>query len=187
MRAELQSRSGIERLTRSEASRHVGKSDPPCGVRPPPGRGCPPPLPGVLSLARQVAKRSLDAQQVEARREEDGHRLETEAAGWSREQILRLDLQAEGHREVASGVSDYEDLLRNYTTHAAGALPPIIEDAASRLGVQDDPAKVEALGEALARAYMAGADAGQSEVLAQAAEQGVPFTLNQLKSPEDAD
>jgi hypothetical protein len=66
----------------------------------------------------------------------------------------------------------YDDLLRNFTTHAAQALPPIISDAADKLGVRDDAGR-EALGEALARAYMAGADAAQAEFAAQAIEQGV--------------
>lgn len=59
----------------------------------------------------------------------------------------------------------------------------IIESAARALGVADDPVKVKALGEAVLRGYMAGVRAGESEVLSQAAEQGVDFAQAQLGGP----
>ena len=81
-------------------------------------------------------------------------------------------------------MSGFDDLLRNYATHAAQALPPIIGDAADRLGVEVE-AEREALGEALARAYMAGVDAAQAEFAAQAIEQGWNVEVQQQRPPRD--
>jgi hypothetical protein len=81
-------------------------------------------------------------------------------------------------------VTAYDDLLRNYTTHAAQALPPILADAAARLGIESD-AEREALGEALARAYMAGVDAAQAEFAAQAIEQGINLHVRQHRAPPE--
>ncbi len=69
-----------------------------------------------------------------------------------------------------------EDLLRSYATHAAQSLPPLIEALCDRLGVADD-AELEAVSDALAEAFMAGADAGQSEMMAHAAAQGVDLRV----------
>lgn len=76
----------------------------------------------------------------------------------------------------------YDDLLRNFTTHAAQALPPITRDAVEQFGV-DSQAKLEALGELLARAYMAGVDAAQAEFAAQAIEQGVNLQVDPQRPP----
>lgn len=81
-------------------------------------------------------------------------------------------------------MSDYEDLMRNYATHAEQALAPVIREAAAQLGIEDEHAMLEVLGEAMARAYMAGVDAGQSEVMAQAAEQGFNVNLTHLRAPD---
>lgn len=82
-------------------------------------------------------------------------------------------------------MSDYEDLLHNYATHAAQALPPITRDLASALGIPEDDERIGVLGESLARAYMAGAEAGQSETMAQAAEQGFSISVEQLRAPRE--
>lgn len=83
-------------------------------------------------------------------------------------------------------MSYYDDLLRNFATHAAQALPPIVDDAVTRLGLCSD-ADREVLGEVLARAYMAGADTAQAEFAAQAIEQGVNVQVNQLRAPREPD
>jgi hypothetical protein len=53
-------------------------------------------------------------------------------------------------------MSDYSDLMNNYASAGAQDLPPLIEKAADALGITGETEKVETLGEALARAYMAG-------------------------------
>lgn len=90
---------------------------------------------------------------------------------------------ADGQARSLFGVSEYEDLLRNYTTHAAQVLPPIIESLSAHLGLEDE-VDLEAVGGALTRAYMEGSAAGQAEAAAQAAEQGVNINVEQLRPPE---
>jgi hypothetical protein len=69
-------------------------------------------------------------------------------------------------------MSDYDDLMHNYQTAAAQDLPPLIEKAATALGITDDEQR-GILGSALLEAWMDGAHAGQAEVVAQAVEQGL--------------
>jgi hypothetical protein len=59
-------------------------------------------------------------------------------------------------------------------------LPAITRELVEALGLQDDPDAVEAVGQALARAFTEGAAMGATEVVAQAAEQGVPVALTWL-------
>ena len=66
---------------------------------------------------------------------------------------------------------DHSDLMKNYTSAGALGLPPLIEKAADPLGITGETEKVETLGEALARAHMAGINRGEAEIMAQAAEQ----------------
>jgi len=80
-------------------------------------------------------------------------------------------------------VSDLDDLRHRYATDARQALPPILDAVASSLGIDDD-AQREALGEALARAYQAGASAGQAEIMAQAVEQGFDININRPGAPD---
>ncbi len=80
-------------------------------------------------------------------------------------------------------MAEFDDLLHNYATHAAQALPPITSALAERLGVTDQ-ADIEVLGRGLAEAYMQGVDAGQSEMVAQATEQGVAVNVSQLRSDD---
>jgi hypothetical protein len=79
-------------------------------------------------------------------------------------------------------VSDYDDLQQRYAGVAAEDLKPIIEDAATLLGV-DTPSTVEQLGVLFARAWMAGAQAGQDEMVDQAAEGGLIIERVVLKPP----
>jgi hypothetical protein len=80
---------------------------------------------------------------------------------------------------------DYSDLLKNYTSAARQDLPPLIGELAEALGVDEDRATVEIIGGVLARAWMAGAAAGQAEVLAQAVEKGLPVQQEMLRAPDD--
>ncbi|WP_205698527.1 hypothetical protein [Conexibacter sp. SYSU D00693] len=80
---------------------------------------------------------------------------------------------------------EFGDLLRNYTSHAGQALPPIIARAAASLGIEEDDERARGLlAVALAQAYLAGADAGQTEVLAQAVEQGVDINVRHVHAPQ---
>jgi len=80
-------------------------------------------------------------------------------------------------------MSEHDDLRHRYATGARQALPPILAAAATSLGLEDD-AQRQTLGDALARAYMAGASAGQAEIMAQAVEQGFDININQRRAPE---
>ena len=67
-------------------------------------------------------------------------------------------------------MSEFADLAHNYATHAAQWPNPIIEQAARDFGFTEQTQK-EQLGYWIAKGYMAGLDARQSEMMAQAAEQ----------------
>lgn len=82
-------------------------------------------------------------------------------------------------------MSEYEDLQTRYTAVAASVLPPLVEDALTAIEESetgDDLAPV--LSDFMARAFMQGVGAGQSEVLAQAIEAGVDLKVNMLGGPE---
>ena len=66
---------------------------------------------------------------------------------------------------------------QNFASHAARVLPPIAESLVAQLDVGEDPVRVRAIGDALARAFMAGAHAGQVEVVAQVIEQSPNVTV----------
>lgn len=59
-------------------------------------------------------------------------------------------------------------------------LPPVARDLIDDLELRDDPAVVEAIGQALARAFMQGTAVGATEVVAQAAERGIVLNLKWL-------
>jgi hypothetical protein len=80
-------------------------------------------------------------------------------------------------------MSDYSELMKNYASAGAQDLPPLIEKAADALGITGETEKVETLGEALVRAYMAGINRGEAEIMAQAAEQGFNITVDQQRAP----
>jgi hypothetical protein len=79
----------------------------------------------------------------------------------------------------------FDDLSRNYATHGAQWLPPIIEEAAEALGISDEATKAT-LGGYIAKGYMAGIDAGQSEIMAQAAEQGYDISVDHQRPRDGA-
>jgi hypothetical protein len=72
--------------------------------------------------------------------------------------------------------SDADDVIRNYSSAAGGGLLRVLHEAIADLGLED-PAAVSGLVSALSSAYVEGIRTGQSEVLAQAIEQGVDVTL----------
>jgi predicted DsbA family dithiol-disulfide isomerase len=81
-------------------------------------------------------------------------------------------------------VSSAEDNLRFVFTSKAGqVLPPIAQDLVDALELEGDPAHVEAVGRALARAFMEGTAVGATEMVAQAAERGILINLNWLGDP----
>jgi hypothetical protein len=81
---------------------------------------------------------------------------------------------------------EYGDLLRNYSTAAAQDLKPMIREAATALGLEGDRL-IQALGGFMARAWMAGALAGQSEMVAQAIDQGAQVDQTMLRPPDEPD
>ena len=76
-----------------------------------------------------------------------------------------------------------EDLHLVFRTKAAQVLPPVAQDLIGTLEVGDDPALVEAVGQALARAFMEGTAVGATEMVAQAAERGIALNLTWLGQP----
>ncbi len=82
--------------------------------------------------------------------------------------------------------SSEEDLRATFTSKAAQVLPPITRDLLDALELADDPDAIEAVGMALARAFMEGTAVGATEMVAQAAEKGIPIGLNWLGGPEEA-
>ena len=78
-------------------------------------------------------------------------------------------------------MADYEDLLDKFASAAAQDLPPLRRALADRLGAT--PGDREVIDEFLMRAWMAGAHAGQMEVLAQTIEQGTNVEHRVLRPP----
>jgi hypothetical protein len=76
-----------------------------------------------------------------------------------------------------------EDLRLVFRTKASQVLPPVAQDLIDALEVGDDPAVVEAVGHALARAFMEGGAVGATEMVAQAAERGISINLRWLGQP----
>src|ERR1700743_2774239 len=85
-------------------------------------------------------------------------------------------------RDVSSARED--DLRSIFTSKAAQVLPPVAQDLIDTLEIdEDDRARVDAVGQALARAYMEGTAVGATEMFAQAAERGIPLSLTWLGQP----
>ena len=70
---------------------------------------------------------------------------------------------------------DTTELRDIYATAAAQAIPPIVDELLAN-GACDQQLLLP-LSEALTRAFAAGVNAGETEVLAQAIEQGVDVTV----------
>lgn len=77
-----------------------------------------------------------------------------------------------------------DDLRFTFASKAAEVLPPVAHDLVDALGV-DDPADIEAVGDALARAFMRGTAVGATEMVAQAAEKGLELDLNWVGGPTE--
>jgi hypothetical protein len=80
---------------------------------------------------------------------------------------------------------DYGHLMRNFATAAAQDLKPLIAEASEALGT--DEKQTEVLGDFMARSWMAGAMAGQSEMVAQAIEQGANVSNEMVRAPRPSD
>jgi hypothetical protein len=82
-------------------------------------------------------------------------------------------------------VSDYDDLLRTYASAVARDLPRLARELVERCDGIGDDALTEAIGDALTRAWMAGARFGLTEAAAQAIEQGVDVEHHIVHGPDD--
>jgi hypothetical protein len=82
--------------------------------------------------------------------------------------------------------SPEDDLRLTFVSKAAQVLPPIDEELVEALGLEGDPAHIEAVGHALARAFLEGTAVGATEATAQAAEQGIPLNPNFLGGPGES-
>jgi len=80
--------------------------------------------------------------------------------------------------------SSEEDLRQTFISKARQVLPPITREVVEALNLHDDPAGVETVGHALARAFTEGAALGATEVVAQAAERGTVIELHWLGGSE---
>jgi hypothetical protein len=85
-------------------------------------------------------------------------------------------------------VSNTEDDLRlTFVSKAAQVLPPIARDLVAALELEPcDPAQLDAVGDALAAAFMQGTAVGATEMVAQAAERGVSINLSWLGGPSES-
>jgi len=77
-----------------------------------------------------------------------------------------------------------DDLRFIFASKAAEVLPPVAQDLVDALGV-GDPADIDAVGDALARAFMQGTAVGATEMVAQAAEKGIELGLNWVGGPTE--
>jgi hypothetical protein len=79
-----------------------------------------------------------------------------------------------------SARTDADNLVRSYATAAAGSLVGVLNDAAADLGLErtEDVAR---LMRALSSAFVEGIRVGESEMLAQAIEQGMDVTVNHVR------
>jgi hypothetical protein len=76
-----------------------------------------------------------------------------------------------------------DDLRFIFTSKAAEVLPPITQDLVDALDLGHDD--LDAVGQALARAFMQGAAVGATEMIAQAAEKGIQLQLNWVDGPTE--
>ena len=92
------------------------------------------------------------------------------------------------NEEPAWDRSKADEAWGRYMSKAAQAVPPITRDLLDALGF-DPPTQeqLDAIGDALGRAYLVGVDAGETEALAQAIEQGAKVTIQRPppEPPED--
>jgi len=79
-------------------------------------------------------------------------------------------------------MSEYAERLENYSTAAAPVINRLSRDGVEALSLAD--AQVPELNALLAAAFMEGVQAGEAEVLAVAAEQGIDVKIEKLRAPE---
>jgi len=59
------------------------------------------------------------------------------------------------------------------------------QELVDALGLEDEPAHIDAVGRALARAFMEGTTVGATDMIAQAAEKGISIELKFLGGPDE--
>jgi hypothetical protein len=82
-------------------------------------------------------------------------------------------------------MSEHDDLLHNMFTAAAADLRPLLDEAGEQLELT--VGQVIALGHFLGTAWVAGAKAGQAEMMAQAIEQGIDVRSHVARRDDDGE
>jgi hypothetical protein len=80
-------------------------------------------------------------------------------------------------------MSEHDDLLHNMCTAAAADLRPLLNEAGEQLELT--VGQVISLGHFLGTAWVAGAKAGQAEMMAQAIEQGIDVRPHRARRDEN--
>jgi hypothetical protein len=80
-------------------------------------------------------------------------------------------------------MSEHDDLLHNMFTAAAADLRPLLDEAGEQLELT--VGQVIGLGHFLGTAWVAGAKAGQAEMMAQAIEQGIDVQSHVASRDDD--
>jgi hypothetical protein len=91
-----------------------------------------------------------------------------------------LGLRAEEDAKLRNLMPDAGDLMKNYASKAFQEIPPLQNELAKVLGVEDETEKVEVIGEGLTRAFLRGVEAGEAEIQAQTVEQGYDIKTEKL-------
>jgi hypothetical protein len=81
---------------------------------------------------------------------------------------------------------DEKSLRSTFTSKAGQVLPPLARILVDALGIEDDSGRIQVVGDGLARAFMEGTAVGATEMVAQAAEQGVSIDLNWLGCADES-
>jgi hypothetical protein len=82
-------------------------------------------------------------------------------------------------------MSEHDELVRNMFTAAAADLRPLLNEAGEQLDLT--VGQVMGLGHFLSTAWVAGAKAGQAEMMAQAIEQGVDVRPRLARRDDDGE
>jgi hypothetical protein len=82
-------------------------------------------------------------------------------------------------------MSEHDDLVHNMFTAASADLRPLLNEAGEQLELT--VGQVIGLGHFLSSAWVAGAKAGQAEMMAQAVEQGIDVRAGFARRDEDED
>lgn len=95
------------------------------------------------------------------------------------------EMSSQGTHEGQENLPDYERLMHSMGPAAAQDINSLQRDLAKTLGVENDDEAVGQIAWGLAKAWMAGAQAGQVEVVAEAIEQGANVDHRHLRAPRD--